>query len=373
MSIAGAERALIEAALRNCSEQAECEIPLKGEAYVSSSLESEETGNGGYQLRSWQSVDAAVRPIHSILRGVFLLTGVGALAGAVFVSGLSSRSIVRPIMGVIAHLRKAEKTGELPEFRSTAEYGRIREIRELTGTFNRAGAAIREARARLERANVEFIESLASALDARDPYTAGHSRRVSEFACAIADAMGLDRNALGEIRIGALLHDIGKIGVSDSVLLKPGRLTPEENALIQQHPSIGRRILEGVNGFQPYLGVVELHHENWDGTGYPHGLRGEDTPQTARIVKLADAYDAMTSDRPYRKGMSHQEALVIFEKVAGSQMDPAVVEAFQNLEPVALHATAAQNGAESLRRLAEAVQDVKRRESALEPVEGNRV
>ena len=198
-----------------------------------------------------------IRPMQSILRGVFLFTGLRPLAGAVLVSVLSSRSIVKPIMGVVAHLRESAQTGELPEFRGQELHGsgeRIHEIRDLTLSFNRASAAIREAHVGLQRANVEFIETLASALDARDPYTAGHSRRVSEYACAIGGAMGLSRPELSEIRIGALLHDIGKLGISDSILLKPGKLTPEENALIQEHPTIGRRILEGVNAFQPYLG-----------------------------------------------------------------------------------------------------------------------
>jgi HD-GYP domain-containing protein (c-di-GMP phosphodiesterase class II) len=136
---------------------------------------------------------------------------------------------------------------------------------------------------------------------------------------------------LNVIRVGALLHDIGKIGISDAILQKPGRLSVEENVLIQQHPSIGRRILDRVIAFQPYLDVVELHHENWDGSGYPHGLRGEATPLAARVVKLADAYDAMTSDRPYREGMSHEDTLAVLQKVVGTQFDPAIFEVFRTL------------------------------------------
>src|SRR5439155_16571446 len=158
-----------------------------------------------------------------------------------------------------------------------------------------------------DRAYVEFVGSLASALEARDGYTAGHSGRVSEHACAIAKVLKVSEEEMDIIRLGALLHDIGKIGVADHVLQKPGRLTKQERALIQQHPAIGRRILEGVRGFEPYLSTVELHHENWDGTGYPLGLRGDATPLSARIVHVADAYDAMTTDRPYRQGMNHEQ------------------------------------------------------------------
>jgi HD-GYP domain-containing protein (c-di-GMP phosphodiesterase class II) len=353
----------IESGLLTCRDQAaECDMRLRGEAYISRPMDSG-TPAGGYQLRSLESVDAVTGPVQSILRGVFLFAGLGALVGAVLVSVLSSRSIVKPITGVIAHLRESAKTGELAEFDDPGLHGaglygkgeRIHEIRELTRNFNGASAAIREAHGRLQRANVEVIESLTSALDARDPYTAGHSRRVSEYACAIGAAMGLGRDQLNEIRIGALLHDVGKIGVSDSILLKPGKLTPEENALIQEHPSIGRRILEGVHGLQPYLAVVELHHENWDGTGYPHGLRGEETPLTARIVKIADAYDAMTSDRPYRQGISHEKALSVFEQISGSQLDPSVVEGLRRLEAMELKANISETKTESLRRLSEAV------------------
>jgi HD-GYP domain-containing protein (c-di-GMP phosphodiesterase class II) len=207
----------------------------------------------------------------------------------------------------------------------------VREIRELAEGFNRAASAIREGRNNLDRAYVEFVGSLASALDARDPYTAGHSARVCEYSCSIAAAMGFRSDDLDQLRIGALLHDIGKIGIDDAILRKAGRLTSEEFAIIQQHPEIGRRILEGVHGFAPYLSIVELHHENWDGTGYPHALRGEEVPLCARIVHVADAYDAMTSDRPYRPGMQCEVAMRILQENAGTQFDPLVVKVFAEL------------------------------------------
>jgi putative nucleotidyltransferase with HDIG domain len=325
---AGVPLAEAEAGLRSCGENSECEIRLNGATYISTPMQGE-TSADGYAVRSLESLDAATGPIQAELHRVFLFAGLGALAAAVLVSGLSSRSIVRPISGVIDRLRESAKTGELPVFDGSKE--RIQEIRDLTESFNRAAASIRDGQQRLLRANVEFIESLASALDARDPYTAGHSRRVSQVACTVAQAMGLPPAQTQEIRIGALLHDIGKIGITDAILQKPDRLTPEEDRIIRQHPSIGRRILESVRGFHPFLDVVELHHENWDGTGYPRGLRAEETPLAARVVKIADAWDAMTSDRPYRQGMSRNQALAVLRKVTGTQMDPAIAEVFCSL------------------------------------------
>lgn len=327
----------IEAAFALCAPEKECEPRLRGELYLSVPLRSgplEQAISQGYSLRTLQSVDAASAPVQAALRNLFLTAGAAVLLGAFLLSVLSSRSIVRPIGKMVEHLRKSEKTGMLPEFRSGV--ARIQEIRELAEGFNHAATGIREGHENLVRAYVEFTGSLASALEARDPYTAGHSRRVSEYACAIARAMNVPKPELDVIRIGALLHDLGKIGISDSLLRKAGKLSDEETAILREHPVIGRRILEGVQGFQSYLDIVELHHENWDGSGYPHGLKREETPLCARIVKVADAYDAMTSDRPYRPGMSHDRALQVFRGITGTQIDPAVMAAFESLNVEAM-------------------------------------
>ena len=326
-----ANKSEVQAALRNCSPGAECEPRIAGETYMSVPLDSApaEGSDGGFALRSLRSLDTAAAPVQSVLRSVFLSAGLTALVVAIALGAFSSRSIVQPLAAVVARLRESDSTGVLPEF-PAGERG-VREIRELTDSFNHAAASIREGQDQLVRAYVDFVSSLASALDARDPYTAGHSLRVSEYSCAIARAMNVGQQEHELIRVGALLHDIGKIGISDSVLQKQERLTPDEETLIRQHPVIGKKILECVHGFEVYLPVVELHHENWDGTGYPRGLKGEETPRTARIVKVADAYDAMTSDRPYRRGMRHEQAIAILEKHAGTQFDIPVVQAFVTL------------------------------------------
>ena len=311
----------VEAAMSHCSGTGECNLRLGGANYISMSMVSISFGEG-YLLRSLQNLDLAVSPVLDVLRGVFGSVALGAVLIALIVSIASAGSIVQPIQTVVERLKEAERTGALVEFRTSISP--VREIRGLTESFNRAAAAIREGRANLNLAYVEFVQSLASALDARDQYTAGHSHRVSEMSRGVAQAMGLPAEAVERIRVGALLHDIGKIGVSDTVLQKPGRLTAEEVAIVQRHPEIGRRILEGVNGFADFLPAVELHHENWDGTGYPRRQSGDTTPIDARIIHVADAYNAMTTDRPYRRGMTHEEALRALEASAGTQFDPEI-------------------------------------------------
>jgi putative nucleotidyltransferase with HDIG domain len=356
ISTPGVNPSEAEAALQKCAPEAECEPRIGGETYMSVPLDNagSQAPDDGFTLRSLRSLDAAAAPVQVVLRRVFLSAGLISLVVAIALGAFSSRSIVQPLAAVVARLRESGKTGVLPEF-PASERG-VREILELTDSFNHAATSIREGQDRLVRAYVEFVSSLASALDARDPYTAGHSLRVSEYSCAIARAMNVEQQEHELIRVGALLHDIGKIGISDAVLQKQERLTAEEEALIRQHPVIGKKILECVHGFEEYLPVVELHHENWDGTGYPLGLKGEETPRTARIVKVADAYDAMTSDRPYRRGMPHDAAVRILEKHAGTQFELSVVQAFVALGDIIQRPVAAdQPVRDSLQHLAAAM------------------
>jgi len=319
---------LIEAgkALSGCANQSECDVRLHGVNWISLPVQS---FGGGYLLRSLENVDAATDPVQSKLHNIFLTIAACSVLVAFMGSFASSRSIARPIAALVSHLRKAEDTGELPEFES--HLSSTKEIRELAKSYNRAAVSVRNARESLQAAYVEFVGSLANALDARDRYTSGHSRRVSQLSHATAAALGLAPDQVEWVRTGALLHDIGKMGIADSVLQKPGRLTDEEWAMIKEHPVIGRRILEGVQGLAPFIGAVELHHENWDGSGYPKGQSGEETPIDARIIHVSDAYDAMTTDRSYRKGLTHERAIEILRENAGTQFDPRIVELFVNL------------------------------------------
>ena len=316
----------LEQALANCREQRECDMRLRGSNWISLPMQSY---GGGYALLSFENVDEATAPIQSRLHNLFLSLALFCVLVAFLCSIASSSSIVKPIAAIVSHLRGAVHTGVLAELED--ESSTILEIRELSEIYNRAATSVRAAGASLESAYLEFVGSLANALDVRDGYTSGHSHRVSQLSCAVASALQLGPDEIERIRVGALLHDIGKIGISDSLLQKTGRLTDEEFALVKEHPVIGRRILEGVQGFAPFLAAVELHHENWDGSGYPKGQSCEETPIDARIIHVADAYDAMTTDRSYRASMTREKAISELIKYAGSQFDPRIVEEFVNL------------------------------------------
>jgi putative nucleotidyltransferase with HDIG domain len=171
------------------------------------------------------------------------------------------------------------------------------------------------------------VRALTSAIDAKDPYTCGHSDRVARLAVCLARELNCDKEDINTIYLSGLLHDIGKIGIDDNVLRKPGALTPAEFEHIKTHPELGCRILDGVKQLDKVMPVVRHHHEAWNGAGYPAGLKAEETPFLARIVAVADSIDAMSSDRPYRQGMSDEKLDAILRDGAGKQWDPIIVEA----------------------------------------------
>lgn len=170
------------------------------------------------------------------------------------------------------------------------------------------------------------VRSLASALDAKDTYTHGHSSRVAELSVQLAVRLGLDSRSADALQLAGILHDIGKIGIDDSVLKKPGKLTDEEFDQIKRHPVLGYEILKDIRPFRHILPAVRHHHESWDGGGYPDGLAGDDIPRDAQILAVADAFDAMISDRPYRRGMPLDKVRAIFEKGRGIQWAADVVD-----------------------------------------------
>lgn len=208
------------------------------------------------------------------------------------------------------------------------------EVGELAHTFNYMSQRLldydRENQglvASLQRGYLETIRALANSIDAKDPYTRGHSMRVTNVAMAIGRKMGLDDEQLNILRYGGILHDIGKIGIKEEILLKKDRLSDEERKVVQMHPVLGEKIIEPIDFLQPVRSIVRHHHEWMDGSGYPDGLQGEEIPLEARIVNAADTYDAVTSNRPYQKAVDNREAIEILRRYRGRQIDPRVCDA----------------------------------------------
>ena len=187
---------------------------------------------------------------------------------------------------------------------------------------------VAEQATKIRALSLSAIMALANALEAKDKYTSGHSQRVADIATNIAREMGLPQEAIDRVRLAGLVHDIGKIGVRELILNKPSRLTEEELQHTQRHPEIGEHILIPIAGDKELLRLVRGHHEHYDGTGYPDGLKGSQIPLGARILAVADAYEAMTSERPYRETLCEREALAELERCRGTQFDPEVVDAF---------------------------------------------
>ncbi len=207
---------------------------------------------------------------------------------------------------------------------------RPRDEKALIVLGDRAATSLENALlyADLENTFRETIQGFAHAIEAKDAYTHGHSENVTRLCDGAARAMGLDGEFRDALRQAGLLHDIGKIGIPSSILNKPGKLTPDEYEAIKGHPAMGQRILDPISFLREVVPVVYHHHERFDGTGYPTGLGGAEIPLASRLMAVADTYDAMTSDRAYRRGLSHKEAVAELRRCAGTQFDPECVDAF---------------------------------------------
>jgi HD-GYP domain-containing protein (c-di-GMP phosphodiesterase class II) len=186
-------------------------------------------------------------------------------------------------------------------------------------------------RENLERYLVDTITAFVNAIESKDPYLKGHSARVALYAVEIASAMGLDDETIQVVSRGAMLHDLGKLSIMDTILRKPDRLTQDEFALIKAHPVVGERILKPLRFLHREACCVRAHHERFDGSGYPDALKGEDIPLTARVVTVADVFDAVTSNRPYRTALPVEAAREEIARGRGSHFDPQVVDAFASI------------------------------------------
>ena len=272
--------------------------------------------------------DAGVKELNAqALTFVLVVTAAAVVLGYLFAVGIST-----PIRALAASTRAISRG----EFHERAPVRGAAEISELAQTFNNMAGDIESYIARLKQAAHEnrelflgSIRMLAAAIDEKDPYTRGHSDRVAKYSVMIGQQLALPAEDLDRLRISALLHDVGKIGVDDRVLKKPGALTAEEFQIMKQHPSKGANIMRPVAQLKDVLPGIELHHEHVDGKGYPYGLKGDEIPMMARIIAVSDTLDAITTNRPYQSAMDIEEALKIIRKISGTKFDVKVVEALE--------------------------------------------
>jgi len=273
--------------------------------------------------------DAGVTELNQqALAFVSVVVLVAVLFGYFFAVGIS-----RPIRGLAASTRAISRG----EFHQRTPVRGAAEISELAENFNLMASDIEEYVERLKEAAEEnrelFIGSirmLAAAIDEKDPYTRGHSGRVAKYSTIVAQELGMSPEELDKLRIAALLHDVGKIGVDDRVLKKPGSLTPEEFEIMKTHTTRGANIMRPVSQLKDMLPGIELHHEHMDGRGYPYGLAGPQIPQMARIIAVADTLDAMTTNRPYQAAMDLDYALGRIKALTGSKFDQTIVNALES-------------------------------------------
>ena len=219
-----------------------------------------------------------------------------------------------------------EKSDKFEQLLLLIESG-IKSIEQMH-EIKRINEMLKESKEQLERAYLDTIQSLRYAVEAKDPYTRGHSDRVSEYAVLIGRKMGLSEDEIKTLQIGGLFHDIGKIGVPDTILQKEAKLTDDEYSQIKNHPSIGAHILGEAEAFKDIIPIVKYHHERFDGRGYPSRLSGEKIPLLARITAVADTFDAMTSKRSYRNALDIQYVKEEIERCKGTQFDPKIAEVF---------------------------------------------
>jgi HD-GYP domain-containing protein (c-di-GMP phosphodiesterase class II) len=267
------------------------------------------------------------------MRNATIRLGLLVIVISLVVAVFAAKSITRPIN----QLARAARAIASRDFTVRADDRNRTEIGELAQGFNIMAEDIQQYISDLKRASeenrqlfIDSIEMIAAAVDAKDPYTKGHSSRVSQYSVILAGEIGLDEQEVAKVRASATLHDVGKIGVDDQVLRKPGVLTDEEFEQMKRHTIIGFEIVRQVQQLADTLPGIRWHHESLDGTGYPDGIRGDEIPLLVRIIAVADTFDAITTDRPYQAGRDFPAALEILKRHAGTRYDPIVVDALHS-------------------------------------------
>lgn len=272
----------------------------------------------------------ALQPVEQLLQRIALVGAVVAglcLLITIVLGGIISRPITR-----LAQISQRLADGD---FSVQARASHVRELDDLAHSFNRMaerlGVLVETFRNAARDANAMFngtIRALAEAIDEKDPYTKGHSVRVNCYAVIIGRYMGMTREELRDLHVSSLLHDVGKIGIDDRILKKPAALTDEEFAVMKTHPTRGAKIMDRIPQMKNIIPGMKFHHERWSGGGYPSGLSAQEIPRQARIIAVADTFDAMTTERPYQRAFTQDEAAARINELKGVGFDPEVVEAF---------------------------------------------
>ncbi|MFP2963504.1 HD domain-containing phosphohydrolase [Myxococcus sp. 1LA] len=287
----------------------------------------------GWAIVSEQPVEHAYSQVDTMEQRILLGLGAAILV-AVVLAALFSRNLTRPLKGFISGALELAHG----KFGVEVDIPQKNELGELAQTFNYMSKQLlaydmenRGLYESLEKGYLETIVALANSIDSKDAYTRGHSQRVGDVSVQIGRELNLTERELRQLQYGGILHDIGKIGIVESILCKQTKLTDQEMAIMREHPAIGDAIIGPVSFLGAVRACVRHHHERWDGTGYPDKLRGEDIPLLARIVACADTFDACTSTRPYQKAMPLEKAMEILDNLSGAQLDPKVVQALKQV------------------------------------------
>lgn len=266
----------------------------------------------------------SIQQMQGLLAKRFLGVLVLVIVISLVMSWFIAESVSRPLRILTQGVREVSKGN----FTQKVEVKSRDELQELAGAFNKMTDALLDMQTKLQRYYLNTVKALVRALEAKDHYTKGHSERVTHYAVNIAKRLGLSKEDIELLQEVCLLHDIGKIGIPERILVKSGPLSEEERLIVQQHPRIGEDILSYIEFLRPGLTIVRDHHERPDGKGYPNGLKSEEISILAAIVSVADAFDAMTSNRPYRQAFTKEEAITILKENQDKQFSAQVVDAF---------------------------------------------
>jgi putative nucleotidyltransferase with HDIG domain len=285
-------------------------------------------GGPAWRIVLMRPVSVVHAPTETFVRNFVLLASLLTL-GIAWVTVSRVRQLLRPLDALTAATSRLARR----EFDTPVQVSSDDEFEHVADALNDLAAELKQQFSELEAFNLGTLSALARAIDAKSPWTAGHSERVTKLAVAIGNEMGLPAAEVDHLQRGGLVHDIGKLATPPEILDKPSRLTADEQAIIEQHPEQGARILEPIPAFRALLPIVAQHHERWDGRGYPAGLSGETIARTARVLAVADVYDALRSDRPYRTGLDHAAVVEVIVSGAGRHFDPEAVDAFLAVAP----------------------------------------